>query len=125
MRYLIEKKEAGEIELFIHPNNLAEAYKVITLIQRDNPALIEKEVKPEAVVKSAYATLSVVQDERTTIRLGDLRLKYRNIPWGDLSSAALALSISEDNKKVPVVIPDHDRHFRGINEVNSLHVSQL
>lgn len=32
IRKLIGKREAGEVQLFIHPNNVAEAYKVISLI---------------------------------------------------------------------------------------------
>lgn len=125
VRELIERHEAGEIELFIHPNNLAEAYKVISLIQKERPSLVKREVKPEDVVRSAYATLSVVEDEKTTVKLGALRLKYRDKPWVDLSSAALALSSSDEDRKVPVVIPEHDRHFKGVDEVTTLRVSQL
>jgi hypothetical protein len=42
---------------------------------------------------------------------------------GDLSSAALALSTG--SRKVPVVIPDHEVHFKDIDSLNTLHVSQL
>lgn len=125
VRKLIERREAGEVQIFIHPNNLAEAYKVISLIQKERPSLVKRTIKPADVVRSAYASLSVIQNEKTTIKLGALRLKYRGVPWGDLSSAALAFSLSEDDNKVPVVIPEHDRHFAGIDEVTSLRVSQL
>jgi hypothetical protein len=82
-------------------------------------------IDPADVIRSAYATLSVLQNETTTMKLGGLRLKYRNKPWGDLSSAALALALSTGSRKVPVVILDHEVHFKDIDGLNTLHVSQL
>jgi hypothetical protein len=66
----------------------------------------------------------VVHDEETTVELGVLKLKYEDKPWGDLSSAALALSLS-DREKVPVIILDEERHFRDIKEVASVKISDL
>lgn len=54
-----------------------------------------RKVEASAVIRSANATLNVVNDEETTLKLGALKLKYEDKPWGDLSSAALALCPSE------------------------------
>lgn len=120
----ILKHEKGEIEVFIHPNNLSEAYRVIYGIRKKKPHLLAKDIRPELVVRSAYATLNVVYDEKTTVKLGALRSKYPYKPWGDLSSAALAWRLS-DEEKVPVVILDEERHFKGIDEVASIPISKL
>lgn len=125
VRKIVERHEAGEIEVFIHPNCLVEAYKVISLLQEEKPELVPVGANAADIVRSAFATLSVQQDETTTVKLGRLRLKYRNRPWGDLSSAALALSLSNQSEKVPVVILDHERHFKDIDDVITLRVSQL
>ena len=116
--------EKGNVEVFIHPNNLAEAYRILSLIRREKPELLAKEVSPEIVVRSAYATLNIVQDERTTICLGILKLKYRDKPWGDLSSAALALRLS-DPVKTPVIILDEERHFEDMKEIEAIKISDL
>ncbi len=110
--------------IFIHPNCLSEAYHVMVRMKREKPHLLAGDVDPELVIRSAYATLRVVQDERTTINLGVLKAKYKGVPWGDLSSAALAMRLS-DGEKVPVVILDHDRHFKDISEVQSIAISKL
>ncbi len=125
IRKIIGRHEAGEIKVYIHPNNLAEAYKIISMIEKDRPRLVKRKVNPRIVIRSAYATLSVIQDEVTTVNLGSMRLKYRNKPWGDLSSAALALALSNQEEKVPVAILDHERHFEDIDEVVTLRMSQL
>ena len=116
--------EQGREAIFIHPNCLAEAYHVMARLKRERPHLLARDVDPELVIRSAYATLRVVQDERTTIDLGVLKVKYRNVPWGDLSSAALAMRLSE-TEKVPVVILGGDRHFKDITEVQSIPISKL
>ena len=96
------------------------------MIEKDKPGLVKRRVEPRDVIRSAYSTLSVIQDEQTTVNLGVLRLKYRGKPWGDLSSAALALKLSRNQgEKVPVTILDHERHFADIKEVDTLRVSQL
>ena len=106
---------------------MVEAFKVIGIIERDKPGLVRTKVPPADVVRSAYATLSVIQDETTTVNLGILRSKYRNKPWGDLSAAALAITLSDniDAEKVPVAILDHEKHFEDIEEVTALRISQL
>jgi len=124
VRRAVLKHEGGEIEIYIHPNNLSEAYRVVSEIRRERPELLVRDIDPETVVRSAYATLNVIQDEETTIRLGELKLKYKDKPWGDLSSAALALRLS-DEEKVPAIILDEERHFRDLEEVTSLNVSDL
>jgi len=116
--------EKGNVEVFIHPNNLAEAYQVISSIRREKPELLIKDVSPETVVRSAYATLNILQDERTTVCLGALRLKYRYKPWGDLSSAALALRLS-DQGKTPVIILNEEMHFEDLKEVEAIKISGL
>jgi len=123
-RKLVLMHEESELELFIHPNNLAEAYRVISKIRAESPEMLIKDVNPETVIRSAYATLNVAQDDESTIRLGKLMMKYRNKPWGDLSSAALALSMSNE-EKVAVIILDNERHFEDIVEVESIRVSDL
>jgi len=125
MRKFVKRHEAGEIEVFIHPNCLAEAFKVISVLQQEK--LVSSDVNPASIVRSAYATLTVLQNETITNHLGSLRLKYRNKPWGDLSSAAVALSLSDESKKsaVPVIILDHEVHFKDIDGVDTLRVSQL
>ena len=118
------RHERGELEIFTHPNNLAEASKVISMIRDETPELLKTDVKPEDVIRSAYTTLRVVQDEETTVMLGMLKLKYAGKPWGDLSSAALSLRLSE-NREVPTVILDHERHFDDITEVSTIRASEL
>lgn len=121
-REAILKHEEGKLEIFIHPNNLAEAYKVISLVRREKPN--SPSVEPEKIIRSAYATLRVIQDEETTVKLGRLKLEYSGKPWGDLSSAALSLRLSE-KEKVPVVILDNEKHFDDIKEIYALRVSEL
>ena len=116
--------EKGEIEIFMHPNNLVESYAVISRISKENPELLARKVEPSAVIRSAYATLNVVYDEETALKLGALKLKYEDKPWGDLSSAALALRLS-DGEKVPVIILNKEKHFEDIKEVVSVKVSDL
>ncbi|MDA4131103.1 MAG: hypothetical protein OK457_10060 [Thaumarchaeota archaeon] len=127
VRNIIERHEAGDLELFIHPNNLVEAYKVINIIEKEKPGLIRNRIPPEEVIRSAYATLSVIQDERTTLNLGILRTKYHNKPWGDLSAAAVAMSLSDglEDTNVPVLILEHEKHFGDINEITAWRLSQL
>jgi len=116
--------ERGEIEIFMHPNNLVESYAVLSRISEEHPELLARNVEPSAVIRSAYATLNVVYDEETAMKLGALKLRYENKPWGDLSSAALALRLS-DGEKVPVIILDEEKHFEDIKEVVSVKVSDL
>jgi len=116
--------ERGEIEIFMHPNNLVESYAVLSRISKENPKLLARKVEPSTVIRSAYATLNVVYDEKTALKLGALKLKYEDKPWGDLSSAALALRLS-DEEKVPIIILDEEKHFADIKEVMSIKVSDL
>ena len=51
IREIVKRHEAGKIEVFIHPNNLVEAYKIISLIARDQPKLVKTEVKPRDVIR--------------------------------------------------------------------------
>ncbi|MEM1885746.1 MAG: hypothetical protein QXZ24_09120, partial [Candidatus Jordarchaeales archaeon] len=113
----------GEIRIYMHPNNLAEAYKVMSRIIKEKQGTA-RNVKPEQVVRSAYATFSVVYDAETTIKLGMLKLKYGEKPWGDLSSAALSLRLSEESP-TPVVVLDNEKHFEDIKEVSIIRVSEL
>lgn len=76
------------------------------------------------MVRSVYATFSIVCDVETTVKLGMLKLKYREKPWGALSSAAFSLRLSEENP-TPVVILDDEKHFDDIKEVSTIHVSEL
>jgi predicted nucleic acid-binding protein len=123
-RRAVLKHEAGEIEISIHPNNLSEAYRVLSETKKTRPRLLEKDVDPRIVVRSAYATLNVVQDEMTTINLGTLKVKYRDKPWGDLSSAALALRLS-DEERIPVVTLDEERHLKDLSEITTIEISDL
>lgn len=123
-REAVLKHERRELEIYMHPNNLAEAYRIISLIRSERPELLAKDVPPELVVRSAYATLSVVSDEKTTVKLGWLKHKYPGKPWGDLSAAALALRLAEDGS-VPVVVLDGERHLDDVVEVNVVRVSEL
>ncbi|MFQ6086186.1 MAG: hypothetical protein ACE5OY_08020 [Candidatus Bathyarchaeia archaeon] len=116
--------ERGENEIFIHPNNLSEAYKVVYEMRGAKPQLLVRDIKPEDVVRSAYATLNVIQDEGTTTNLGMLKARYPRKPWGDLSSAALALRVS-DKEKVPVVVLDEERHLDDVEEVSIVRISEL
>jgi len=118
------KHEGGEIEIYIHKNSLSEAYRMVSEIRRDRPDLLVMEIDPGTVVRSAYATLNLIQDAETMIKLGELRLKYRDKPWDDLSSAALALRLS-NGERVTVIILDERRHFGDLQEVNSIYISDL
>lgn len=76
------------------------------------------------MIGSAYATLNVLQDEKTTVNLGMLKLRHEDKSWGDLSSAALALRLS-DETGTPVIILDEEKHFEGLKEVTAVRVSNL
>jgi len=123
-REAVTLHERGEIEVFIHPNNLAEAYRVISRIREEKAELLTRDVEPEMVIRSAYATLNVIQDEKTTVNLGMLKLRYGDKPWGDLSSAALALRLSNETR-MPVVILDEEEHFEDLKEVEAIKISNL
>lgn len=123
-REAVALHEDGELEIFIHPNNLVEAYGVISKVREEKPGLLARDVEAEMVIRSAYATLNVLQDEKTTVNLGMLRLRYEDKPWGDLSSAALALRLS-DEARTPVVILDEERHFEDLREVTVVRISNL
>lgn len=123
-REAIALHERGEVGVSIHPNNLAEAYGVISEMTNEKRGMLTMDVEPETVIRSAYATLNVIQDERTTINLGMLKLKYRDKPWGDLSSAALALRLSNEDR-TPVVILDHEEHFEDLKEVEAVKISDF
>src|SRR5438309_921075 len=86
-RKAVLQHEGGRSEIFIHPNCLSEAYNVMVRVKREKPHLLARDVDPAVVIRSAYATLRVVQDETTTLNLGILKSKYKGVPWGDLSSA--------------------------------------
>ncbi len=123
-RKAVVQHEKGRRMIFVHPNCLSEAYHVMVRMRTEKPHLLARDVDPELVIRSAYATLRVVQDERTTINLGVLKARYKGVPWGDLSSASLAMRLS-DAEKVPVVVLDHDRHFKDISEIQSIAISKL
>jgi len=123
-REAIVLHERGEVEVFIHPNNLAEAYRVISEIREKKPGLLTRDVELEMVIRSAYATLNVIQDEKTTVNLGMLKLRYGDKPRGDLSSAALALRLSNETR-TPVVILDEEEHFEDLKEVEAVKISNL
>jgi len=121
---LILKHEKGEVEVYMHPNNLVEAYTVLNRIIKEKPYLLKRRVNPATIIKSAYATLFILNDEETTLSLAKLKAKYRKKPWGDLSAAALALRLSEE-KETPVIVLDNEKHFHDIEEVKTLKVSEL
>ncbi len=123
-RDAISRHEKGDLEIYMHPNNLAEAYRIISMIRKQSPPLMVKDVKPEDVIKAAYANLNVLHDYKVTIKLGFLKLKYAGKPWGDLSSAALSLALSND-ADAPVVILDNEMHFGDIKEVKAIRISDL
>ncbi|MCS7364526.1 MAG: hypothetical protein NDF54_03715 [archaeon GB-1867-035] len=115
-RLAVLKHEKGEIEIYIHPNNLSEAYMVINRIRKESTELLIRDVKPEDVIRAAYATLKVINDERTVIELGKLKSKYRGTPWGDLSASALSIRLSSE-EEVSIIILDNEKHFERIREV--------
>ncbi|MBS7627044.1 hypothetical protein KEJ51_08460 [Candidatus Bathyarchaeota archaeon] len=123
-REAVLRHERGELQIFMHPNNLSEAYGVISKIREEAPKLLERDIDPVMVIRSAYENIKVVQDEITTINLGRLKHKYRDKPWGILSSAALAIRLSYRDK-VPVIILDEERHFEDIDEVSTVKISDL
>lgn len=90
----------------------------------EKPELLVRRVEPSAIIRSAYATLNVVNDKETTLELAALKLKYEGKLWVDLSSAALALRLSK-GKKVPVVILNEEKHFTDIKEGASVKISDL
>ncbi len=123
-RDAISRHERGDFEIYMHPNNLAETYRIISMFRRQSPRLMVKDVKPDDVVRAAYANLRVLQNDKVTIKLGFLKLKYPDKPWGDLSAAALSLALSEE-EDAPVVILDNERHFKDVREVKAIRISEL
>src|SRR5437660_10165478 len=93
-------------------------------VKREKPHLLARDVDPAVVIRPAYATLRVAQDEATTLNLGILKSKYKGVPWGDLSSAALSMRLA-DRETVPVVIRDGERHFEELTEVEPQAIASL
>lgn len=75
VRETVLKHERREFEVFIHSNNLAEAFRVVSEIKIMRTEILGESVDPRIIVRSAYGTLTVLQDEATTIHLGALKLK--------------------------------------------------
>lgn len=119
-RLAVLKHEEGIIEIYIHPNNLAETYAVLNRLVDEKPEILAEKVKPADIVKSAYATLNVLNDEETVLKLGELKTKYKDKPWGDLSTAALSLRLN-----APAVILDNEKHFDDIEGVSIIRISEL
>ena len=79
------------------------------------------EIDMELALKYArlvYEKLEIVKDIRyttwmSTLRVGAYEHKY-NIPWGDISSAAVALT-----PNIPVIVLDEDKHFDHIALVSN------
>lgn len=79
------------------------------------------EIDMELALKYArlvYEKLEIVKDIRyttwmSTLRVGAYEHKY-NIPWGDISSAAVALTLN-----IPVIVLDEDKHFDHIALVSN------
>ncbi len=124
-RNMVLMHERGHLEIYMHPNNLAEAYRVIGRIRSEQSSLLIRDITPDEVVRSAYATLKVVSNVETTLALGFLKHKYSSKPWGDLSSAALSISLSKRGVNAPVVILDREKHFEDIEEVEAVKISKL
>ena len=79
------------------------------------------EIDMELALKYArlvYEKLEIVKDIRYTtwmsrIRVGAYEHKY-NIPWGDISSSAVALTLN-----IQVIVLDEDKHFDHIALVSN------
>ncbi len=103
VRKLLVMHERGEITLHVGLFNIAELVSAMHKLGYDME------------VSLRYATLisekmNVINDIQYTMWMGKLRIKAHqrryNIPWGDLSSAAAAISLD-----LPVLILDEDKHF--------------
>lgn len=79
------------------------------------------EIDMELALKYArlvYEKLEIVKDIRyttwmSTLRVGAYEHKY-NIPWGDISSSAVALTLN-----IQVIVLDEDKHFDHIALVSN------
>jgi len=103
VRKLLVMHERGEITLHVGLFNIAELVSAMHKLGYDME------------VSLRYATLisekmNVINDIQYTMWMGKLRIEAHqrryNIPWGDLSSAAAAISLD-----LPVLILDEDKHF--------------
>ena len=78
--------------------------------------LLTKDVKPEDVIESAYATLNVLSDEEATFKLEELKTKYRDKPWENPFAVALSLRLNERGR-VSVAVLNREKHLDDIEEI--------
>ncbi|RLF13967.1 MAG: hypothetical protein DRJ66_06910 [Thermoprotei archaeon] len=103
IKKLLELHEKGKLTIHIGLLNISELIYAMYRLGYD----METSLRYAILVSNR---LKVIKDIRYIIWMGRLRvsvhdLKY-NIPWGDISSAAAALSMN-----IPVIVLDEDKHF--------------
>ncbi len=111
VRELLEMHERGEITIYVGLFNICELAYAMYRLGFD----MELALKYARLV---YEKLEIVKDIRyttwmSTLRVGAYEHKY-NIPWGDISSAAVALTLN-----IPVIVLDEDKHFDHIALVSN------
>ena len=103
VRKLLVMHERGEITLHVGLFNIAELISAMHRLGYD----MEISLRYATLVSEK---LNVINDIQYTMWMGKLRVgayqRGYNIPWGDISSAAVAISLN-----IPVLILDEDKHF--------------
>jgi predicted nucleic acid-binding protein len=111
VRKLLAMHEKGEIHLYIGMFNLAE---IVYAAYRLGYSL-ETSMRYASLVSEK---LGIINDARYAMLMGRLRLEAHrhnyNIPWGDISSAAAALSLG-----TPVLVLDEDTNFTKIAAISN------
>jgi len=96
-------REKGGVSLYIGLFNVAE---LVYILQRFG---FDADVS-QRYAKLISERLNVINTTRYVMWMGKLRVEaYRhgyNIPWGDISSAAAAVTLN-----IPVLVLDEDKHF--------------
>lgn len=111
VRELLAMHEKGEIHLYIGVFNLAEMVYAVHRLGYS----VETSMRYASLVSEKLGIVSGVQ---YVMWMGRLRLEARkhnyNIPWGDISSAAAAISLG-----IPVLVLNEDTHFTKIAAIGN------
>jgi len=106
IKKLLAFHERGELTLHVGLFNVVELIYVMHRLGYDVRTTME-------YASLILDKLGIVRDDRYVLWMGKLRIEaYRhgyNIPWGDISSAATALTLN-----IPVIVLDEDKHFNRI-----------
>ena len=125
VRKLLVMHEEGKVSLYVGLFNLAELIYAMHRLGYETGTSLR-------YAKLISEKLHVVNNISYMMWMGKLRVEaYRhryNIPWGDISSTAVAISLD-----IPVLVLNEDKHFEQLmvickelgKEIKVIHVNEL